>query len=115
MTNFLGVKWKSSDKDNTIRCFKTDAMSNLCLLVINSKDVNSFLINKNNSYFRSNKSKVYVNGAFVNKDELNKDNVEEIALNFSELTMIDVKLKGYKRTKKVNNSTDLVEVNNTCC
>ena len=51
----------------------------------------NILINKNNSYFTgANKSKVFVNGEFVNKwcEALNKDNESEKALNFSELVRV---------------------------
>ena len=79
MTNFLGVKWKSSDKDNKPKLDALrDAMSNYVCISINSVSLNkNILINKNNSYFTgANKSKVYVNGSFVNKEcePLNKDN-----------------------------------------
>ena len=93
MTNFLGVKWKSSDSDNKPKLDALrDAMSIFVCVSVNSKSMNKdVLINKNNSYFTgANKSKVYVNGSFVNKwcEPLNKDNVSEIALNFSELTRV---------------------------
>ena len=93
MTNFLGVKWKNSDSDNRPKLDALrDAMAIFVCVSVNSKSMNKdVLINKNNSYFTgANKSKVYVNGAFVNKwcEPLNKDNVSEIALNFSELTRV---------------------------
>ena len=101
MTNFLGVKWKSNDKDNKPKLDALrDAMSNFVCISINAVSLNkNILINKNDSYFTgANKSKVYVNGAFVNKEcePLNKDNVSEIALNFSELTRVC--RAWYKRT-----------------
>ena len=93
MTNFLGVKWKSNDKDNKPKLDALrDAMANFVCISINAVSLNKdILIQKNNSYFTgANKSKVYVNGSFVNKwcEPLNKDNVSEIALNFSELTRV---------------------------
>ena len=93
MSNFLGVKWKSSDSDNKPKLDALrDAMAIFVCVSVNSKSMNKdVLINKNNSYFTgANKSKVYVNGSFVNKwcEPLNKDNVSDIALNFSELTRV---------------------------
>ena len=63
MTNFLGVKWKSSDKDNKPKLDALrDAMSNFVCISINATSLNKdILIQKNNSYFTgANKSKVYV-------------------------------------------------------
>lgn len=75
-------------------------MSNFVCISINATSLNKdILINKNNSYFTgANKSKVYVNGSFVNKEcePLNKDNESEKALNFSELTRVC--RAWYKRT-----------------
>ena len=93
MNNFLGVKWKSSDKDNKPKLDALrDAMSNFVCVSVNAKNTNKdILVNKNNSYFTgANKSKVYVNGSFVNKwcEPLNKDNTTDVALNFSELTRV---------------------------
>ena len=93
MTNFLGVKWKSNDKDNKPKLDALrDAMANFVCISINAVSLNKdILIQKNNSYFTgANKSKVYVNGSFVNKEcePLNKDNESEKALNFSELTRV---------------------------
>tara|TARA_R100000805_G_C3588421_1_gene90788 strand:+ start:145 stop:924 length:780 start_codon:yes stop_codon:yes gene_type:complete len=93
MMNFLGVKWKASDKDNKAKLDALrDAMSAFVCVSVNAKNMNKDILKKkNDSYFTgANKSKVYVNGAFVNKEcePLNKDNVNEIALNFSELTRV---------------------------
>ena len=101
MTNFLGVKWKSNDKDNKPKLDALrDAMSNFVCISINATSLNKDILkNKNNSYFTgANKSKVYVDGAFVNKEcePLNKDNESEKALNFSELTRVC--RAWYKRT-----------------
>ena len=93
MSNFLGVKWKSSDSDNKPKLDALrDAMSIFVCVSVNSKSMNKDILKtKNDSYFTgANKSKVYVNGSFVHKycEPLNKDNVSEIALNFSELTRV---------------------------
>tara|TARA_R100000995_G_scaffold8331_1_gene3623 strand:- start:115 stop:885 length:771 start_codon:yes stop_codon:yes gene_type:complete len=93
MQNFLGVKWKSTDKDNKAKLDALrDAMASYICLSVNAKSMNKdILIQKNNSYFTgANKSKVFVNGEFVNKycEALNKDNESEKALNFSELVRV---------------------------
>ena len=88
MQNFLGVKWKSTDKDNKAKLDALrDAMACFVCVSVNAKSMNkNILIQKNNSYFTgANKSKVFVNGEFVNKwcEALNKDNESEKALNFN--------------------------------
>ena len=93
MMNFLGVKWKPSDKDNKAKLDALrDAMAAYVCISVNAKNMNKdILINKNNSYFTgANKSKIFVNGDFVYKycEQLNKDNESEKALNFSELVRV---------------------------
>ena len=78
MTNFLGVKWKSNDKDNKPKLDALrDAMSNFVCISINAVSLNKDILNKE-------------------CEPLNKDNVGEIALNFSELTRVC--RAWYKRT-----------------
>ena len=94
--NFLGVQWKSGDKEEKA---KIDAMRDVlnAYIPINAWG-NDTLIKKNNSYLTgANNSKVRVKCDFVNEycKPLNKDDIDP-ALNFSELQRV---ARGYYKTK----------------
>ena len=96
---FLGVQWKSGDKEEKA---KIDALRDVlnCYIPVNAwgKDT---LIKKNNSYLTgANNSKIRVSGDYVNQyfKALNKDDIDP-ALNFSELMKV---ARGYYKSKNKN-------------
>ena len=100
VSDFKNLNQLNKVENYHLKYLRDTFMTNFVCISINAVSLNKDILkNKNNSYFTgANKSKVYVDGAFVNKEcePLNKDNVGEIALNFSELTRVC--RAWYKRT-----------------
>jgi len=92
--HFLQVNWKSTDKDAKpkIDALRDAIAVHVAVSINKVKMAKDILIKKNNNqYFTgANNSKIFVNGHFVAKyvEQLNKDNLDEVALNFSELTKV---------------------------
>jgi len=97
--SYLGVNWLSKDKEQKA---KIDALrDSFNAFIPMAKYGKDTLIKKSNSYFTgANNSKIRVNGNYVYEycTSLNKDNITDVALNFSEVLRV---ARGYYKNENL--------------